>query len=235
MVMALFAIMTLLNPNDCKRCINMLLTASVLLGWVIVSNAFADTAMEVQRMGSQILLDDSSDTELVISNVNDEEITLESTPASREGLKHLRWQNGRIPYQNEVQEIARATQIDPALIHAVIATESGYNPQAQSRKGAYGLMQVLPSTARSFSTIPVKQWSVRQQILWGSRYLKNMLQLFEGDVSLALAAYNAGPNAVKLRQNTLPPFAETRQYVPKVLSYYRAFKTRLPHETSAMD
>ena len=235
MVMALFAIMTLLNPNDCKRCINMLLTASALLGWVIVSSAFADTAMEVQRMDSQIVLDDSSDTELVISNVNDEEITLESTPASREGPKHLRWQNGRIPYQNEVQEIARATQIDPALIHAVIATESGYNPQAQSRKGAYGLMQVLPSTARSFSTIPVKQWSVRQQILWGSRYLKNMLQLFEGDVSLALAAYNAGPNAVKLRQNTLPPFAETRQYVPKVLSYYRAFKTRLPHETSAMD
>lgn len=229
------AIMTVLNPLYCRRCINILLTASVSFAGLIVSDAFAEATLEVQHLSGQILLDDSSDTELVISNVDDEETVIDSNTDIRLSTKKLRWQTGNIPYQNEVQAVAQATQIDPALIHAVIATESSYNPQAQSRKGAYGLMQVLPSTAKSFSTIPVKQWSVRQQILWGSRYLKNMLELFEGDISLALAAYNAGPNAVKMRQNTLPPFRETRQYVPKVLSYYRAFQTRLPHEALPLE
>ncbi len=227
--------MTVLNPLYYRRCIHLLLTASVSFSGVMVNNVFAETTLEVQHLSGQILLDDTSDTELVISNIDDEAIAIESNTDNRPSTKTLRWQTGNIPYQNEVQAVAQATQMDPALIHAVIATESGYNPQAQSRKGAYGLMQVLPSTAKSFSAIPVKQWSVRQQILWGSSYLKNMLELFEGDITLALAAYNAGPNAVKMRQNTLPPFRETRQYVPKVLSYYRAFKTRLPHETLSLE
>jgi soluble lytic murein transglycosylase-like protein len=197
---------------------------------------YAEGAAEVRQLAQQIMLDDSSESELVISNVAGDDdmpevnLTGRQLPAAK-----LRWQSGNIPYQAEVQAVAQATQIDPALIHAVIATESGYNPQAQSRKGAYGLMQVLPATARTLSAIPVRQWSVRQQILWGSRYLKSMLELFEGDVTLALAAYNAGPNAVKSRQNSLPPFAETRQYVPKVLSYYRAFKSRLPHDSAALE
>ena len=114
----------------------------------------------------------------------------------------------------------------PALIHAVIATESGYNPRAMSRKGAYGLMQMLPSTAQTMTRIPVNQWSVTQQILWGSHYLKRLLDMFEGNVTLALAAYNAGPAAVKAHQHSIPPFAETRQYVPKVLGYYQTFKAR---------
>jgi soluble lytic murein transglycosylase-like protein len=229
MEMALFAIMNALNLQCCRQCIKLLLTISWSLGGAMLGNAFADTPLEVQHLSGQVLLDDTSDTELIISNVYDEEIAIESNSDNRPSPKKLRWQTGSIPYLSEVQA-AQATQIDPALIHAVIATESGYNPQAQSRKGAYGLMQVLPSTAKTFSTIPVKQWTVRQQILWGSRYLKSMLELFGGDMTLALAAYNAGPNAVKMRQNTLPPFAETRQYVPKVLSYYRAFKTRLPYD-----
>lgn len=217
--------------------ISILLIACVQFCGGVVSHALAESMPVIQHLGDQILLDDSGESELVISNIDSYDENLVTSGAdSLQGLpKKLRWQTGSIPYQNEVQDVARATQVDPALIHAVIATESGYNPQAQSSKGAYGLMQVLPSTARSFSTIPVKQWSVRQQILWGSRYLKNMLELFEGDVSLALAAYNAGPNAVKARKNTLPPFAETRQYVPKVLSYYHAFKIRLPRETLPLE
>jgi hypothetical protein len=196
----------------------------------------AEAAAQVSQLAQQIVLDDSSETELVISNVSgDDSLPEVSMTGSQLPAGKLRWQTGNIPYQAEVQAVAQATQVDPALIHAVIATESGYNPQAQSKKGAYGLMQVLPATARSLSAIPVRQWSVRQQILWGSRYLKSMLELFEGDVTLALAAYNAGPNAVRSRQNSLPPFAETRQYVPKVLSYYRAFKIRLPHDSVALE
>ncbi|MGP1717471.1 MAG: lytic transglycosylase domain-containing protein [Methylophilus sp.] len=210
-----------------------------LLALLLLASAgatYAEPAVEVQHLANHIWLDDSSETELVISNISEDDTLPEGNMATRQpAFKKLRWQTGNIPYQAEVQAVAQSMQVDPALIHAVIATESGYNPQAQSRKGAYGLMQVLPATAKSLSAIPVRQWSVRQQILWGSRYLKNMLELFEGDVTLALAAYNAGPNAVKMRQNTMPPFAETRQYVPKVLSYYRAFKIRLPHETTSAE
>lgn len=228
--------MTIQNPHLLRLCMTALLVVGVQYSGMTMESAYADPAAEVQHLGSQILLDDSSETELVISNTDIEETVAESGISNAKLTpKKLRWQTGNIPYQAEVQAVAKATEIDPALIHAVIATESGYNPQAQSSKGAYGLMQVLPSTARSLSAIPVKQWSVSQQILWGSRYLKNMLELFGGDVSLALAAYNAGPQAVKTRNNSLPPFPETRQYVPKVLNYYRVFKTRLPHETLALD
>jgi soluble lytic murein transglycosylase-like protein len=193
----------------------------------------AEPALDTLKLSGQILLDNSSETELVISNIDSDEGLEAPTNAQQTPATPSRWKTGTIPYQAEVEAVAIATQIDPALIHAVIATESGYNPRAQSSKGAYGLMQVLPSTARDLTSVPIKQWSAKQQILWGSRYLKTMLDMFEGNVSLALAAYNAGPQAVKAHHHTLPPFAETRQYVPKVLGYYHAFKARLPGERLA--
>lgn len=182
---------------------------------------------DVQSLAGQIVLDNSSEQELVISNT---EVTAnENEPQLRPtNIKQTGWGKGLVPFQAEVRAAAQATHIDAALIHAVIATESGYNPRAQSRKGAYGLMQVLPATAQTLTTVPVTQWSVPQQILWGSHYLKRMLDMFEGNVTLALAAYNAGPQAVKAHQHAVPPYAETRQYIPKVLGYYQAFKARLP-------
>jgi soluble lytic murein transglycosylase-like protein len=184
------------------------------------------TGAMIQPLAEQIVLDNSNDLELVISNTDGEDA--DSAPAAPSNRANpSRWKNGTVPYQAEVQAAAEATSLDPALIHAVIATESGYNPRALSRKGAYGLMQVLPATAQTMTVIPVRQWSVPQQILWGSHYLKKMLDMFEGNVTLALAAYNAGPQAVKAHQHAVPPFAETRQYVPKVLGYYQVFKTRL--------
>jgi len=184
------------------------------------------TGAMIQPLAEQIVLDNSNDLELVISNTDGEDAdSAPVTPSNR--ANPSRWKNGTVPYQAEVQAAAEATSLDPALIHAVIATESGYNPRALSRKGAYGLMQVLPATAQTMTVIPVRQWSVPQQILWGSHYLKRMLDMFEGNVTLALAAYNAGPQAVKAHQHAVPPFAETRQYVPKVLGYYQVFKTRL--------
>jgi len=179
-----------------------------------------------QALAEQIMLDNSDESEIVISNTEAASDEAERMPALHDG-KPVQWRPGAIPYQSEVQAAAQLTQIDPALIHAVIATESGYNPKALSPKGAYGLMQVMPATALTMTSIPVKQWSVPQQILWGSHYLKRMLDMFEGNVTLALAAYNAGPQAVKTHQHAVPPFAETKQYIPKVLGYYQAFKTRL--------
>lgn len=181
---------------------------------------------DVQPLAEHIVLDNSSELEIVISNT--EVTALENDTARPAETKQPGWRNGAVPFQAEVQAAAQATHLDAALIHAVIATESGYNPRAQSRKGAYGLMQVLPATAQTMTAVPVKQWSVPQQILWGSHYLKRMLDMFEGNVTLALAAYNAGPQAVKAHQHSVPPYAETRLYIPKVLGYYQTFKARLP-------
>lgn len=195
----------------------------------VCKSSYADNTVGIQALAGHIVLDDTSEQELIISNLeftDAEEDRMLYSGELRSTVK-LDWKHKTVPYQTEVQAAAQATQLDPALIHAVIATESGYNPRALSRKGAYGLMQVLPATAQTMTPVPVSQWSARQQIFWGAHYLKRMLDMFEGNVTLALAAYNAGPQAVKKYQHAVPPFAETRQYVPKVLGYYQAFKTRL--------
>lgn len=205
------------------------LATSLLAMTAFCSTTYAGSLPGVEALTEHILLDNSNEQELIISNTEmtaTENDLLTQATDSKWQVKSD-WRQKTVPYQAEVQAAAQATQLDPALIHAVIATESGYNPKALSRKGAYGLMQVLPATAQTMTAIPVKQWSVRQQILWGSHYLRRLLNMFEGNVTLALAAYNAGPQAVKTYQHAVPPFAETRQYVPKVLGYYQAFKTRL--------
>jgi soluble lytic murein transglycosylase-like protein len=127
----------------------------------------------------------------------------------------------QLPYHEEVILAANATALEPALIHAVIAVESGHNPKARSNKGAFGLMQLMPATAQQYA-IAVDA-SPSKNILAGARYLRTLLDAFNGDLPLALAAYNAGPNAVKKYQGKIPPYAETQRYVPKVLVHYQQF------------
>ena len=124
--------------------------------------------------------------------------------------KHMR----DLPYQGEVNAAAHSTKLSPALLHAVIATESGHKHRALSSKGAFGLMQLMPATARTFNIGPSN--SAEQQIMAGATYLKGLITRFHGDLGLALAAYNAGPGAVEKYENQIPPYAETEQYVRKV-------------------
>jgi soluble lytic murein transglycosylase-like protein len=128
-----------------------------------------------------------------------------------------------LPYQNDVIAAAEETKLDPALINAIIATESKHNRYAKSHKGAYGLMQLMPATAKRFGY--TKKDSTKQNVMAGSKYLRELLGQFNGDLELALAAYNAGPGAVIKYQNRIPPYKETKQYVPKVLKYYRRFSS----------
>ncbi len=109
-------------------------------------------------------------------------------------------------------------ELDPALIRAVIQVESNFNRKAVSPKGAQGLMQLMPATIWRFSVGDA--YDPHENIGAGARYLRQLLDLFRGDLPLALAAYNAGENAV-LRYKGIPPYAETRDYVAKVLSLYR--------------
>lgn len=132
---------------------------------------------------------------------------------------------GRSRFAPIVEEAARAHQVDPALLHAVITAESGYNPSAVSHKGAVGLMQLMPETARRYgvenSLDPV------QNIQGGTRYLSDLLQMFNNNIELAVAAYNAGENAVIRHGYTIPPYRETLAYVPKVLKLQKKYRSVL--------
>jgi len=112
-----------------------------------------------------------------------------------------------------VDRIARQNQLSPRLVHSVIQVESNYNPNAVSPKGAQGLMQLIPSTARRFGVSNV--FDPADNIQGGARYLKYLLGLYQGDEKLALAAYNAGEAAVS-RYGGVPPFPETQDYVAEV-------------------
>ena len=121
-----------------------------------------------------------------------------------------------------VTRAARLTSIEPALLHAIIRVESNYNPNALSPRGAQGLMQLMPSTAKRFNVH--NAYDPKQNILGGAQYLSELQTLFKGNLQLVLAAYNAGPNAVSKYGFKIPPYLETRLYVPKVLSFYQQLR-----------
>jgi soluble lytic murein transglycosylase-like protein len=126
-----------------------------------------------------------------------------------------------IRYSDAILEAAQANGLQPALIAAVIAAESNFNARAVSCAGAKGLMQINPPTQRYLGLQHV--YDPRQNILAGSRYLRELLNRFGGDLASALAAYNAGPGAVK-KHNGVPPYRETRDYVKRVLASYNHYK-----------
>lgn len=126
-----------------------------------------------------------------------------------------------------IDEAARNASLDPALVHAIIAVESAYNPAARSVKGAIGLMQVLPATASRYG-VPDPASSPEANLRAGTRYLGYLMGLFNNRIDLVLAAYNAGENAVLRHGQRIPPFPETLQYVPAVLARYREWQEPVP-------
>jgi soluble lytic murein transglycosylase-like protein len=123
-----------------------------------------------------------------------------------------------------IESASRQHGVDAALVHAVISAESGYNAGALSKAGARGLMQLMPDTAKRYGVHNVMDPA--ENISGGVKYLRDLMVLFDGNMELAVAAYNAGENAVIRNGHRIPPYAETVQYVPKVLGFYRKFQTR---------
>lgn len=130
-----------------------------------------------------------------------------------------------------LREAARRHSIDYELLQALIATESGFDAQAVSPKGAMGLMQLMPATAQRYgvaadkrATIETKLFDPRINIAAGSRYLRDLIQMFPGEIELALAAYNAGEGAVQRAGNKIPNYRETQNYVRTVLQLYAYLK-----------
>ncbi|MCG8380124.1 MAG: lytic transglycosylase domain-containing protein [Proteobacteria bacterium] len=139
--------------------------------------------------------------------------------------KNFNWAKNQKKYDPTIRSVARLYKLPHTLLHAVITAESSYNPDAISRAGAVGLMQLMPETAKRYGVS--NRRNPKQNIYGGSRYLRDLLKLFDNNVILALAAYNAGEGAVKKYGNKIPPYKETRNYVNKVIKYYKKYRNTM--------
>lgn len=129
-----------------------------------------------------------------------------------------------LPYAHEISHLSQKAGLDPKFVTAVVKTESNFNPQAVSRKGAQGLMQLMPSTSKNYNVQnPFNPWD---NLKAGIEHLKNLLARYQGDQKLALAAYNAGGDAVK-KYGGVPPYPETNNYINQVFNYYKKINTSL--------
>lgn len=122
-------------------------------------------------------------------------------------------------YSAIINDAAKKVKLRPELLHAVVMVESRYNPNALSEAGAKGLMQLMPQTAKRYGVI--NRSDPRQNVNGGAKYLSDLLKMFNFNLNLALAGYNAGENAVIKYGNKIPPYPETQNYVKKVLAYYQ--------------
>jgi soluble lytic murein transglycosylase-like protein len=139
--------------------------------------------------------------------------------------KNFNWVKNQKKFDSTIRSIAKSYKLPHTLLHAVITAESSYNPDAISKAGAVGLMQLMPETAKQYGV--KNRRNPRENIYGGTRYLRYLLKLFNNDIVLALAAYNAGEGTVKRYGNKVPPYKETRNYVNKVIRYYKKYKVSM--------
>jgi soluble lytic murein transglycosylase-like protein len=129
---------------------------------------------------------------------------------------------GKQRFDGMIAHAAGRVGIEAALLHAVISVESGYDPRALSKRGATGLMQLMPNTAKRYGVADV--FDPAENVRAGAQYLNDLLKIFNNELPLALAAYNAGEAAVLKYGNRIPPFRETAAYVPKVVGLYEKLR-----------
>jgi soluble lytic murein transglycosylase-like protein len=143
-----------------------------------------------------------------------------ATPPEERPAHPENWLTKSADFEPLIQRAAHAHAVRPELVRAVIVVESAFNPRAVSPKGAVGLMQLRPATARRYGVSDA--FDPEQNITAGVHYLRDLLARYGNNVELALAAYNAGEDAVERYGRSIPPFAETRHYVPTVLRIYHS-------------
>jgi soluble lytic murein transglycosylase-like protein len=151
-----------------------------------------------------------------------EAVDLPPKPAAAPQLDYIK-KSERL-YHSIILQAASRYQVDPAIVKAIIMAESSYNPRAVSKRGAKGLMQLMPNTAEEMGVEDI--FDPEHNINGGVRYYKKLLNKFKGDIKLALAAYNAGMRKVR-EHNGVPPYKSTRYYIKKVFEYYQHYKNQL--------
>ncbi len=195
---------------------NMALWASLLLGVLGCGAANADIYKFIDRYGRVHLADRPLGPGYVLIHRGK---GYKSKPRARKN----NFAQNRRQFSPLVDRVARDHRLDPHLVHAVVQVESAYDPAAVSTKGAVGLMQLMPGTADRYG-VP-DRLDPQRNLSGGVRYLRDLLMRFD-DVVLALAAYNAGENAVARYGNRVPPYPETRRYVNKVLAAWRTLRQK---------
>lgn len=187
------------------------LLAGICMG---ITNAQADIFMFTDDSGTPHFSDVPSDSRYKLFMYSEQSDVHVDVPQRALSVKST----NRELFTPEVKRAASFYQLDEALLHAVIAAESGYNSHIVSRKGAVGLMQLMPDTARRYKV--KNSFDPAQNIHAGAQYLSSLLAQFDNNIQLALAAYNAGENNVRKYGGRIPPFTETTAYVPKVMDLY---------------
>ena len=185
----------------------------VAFALLCTTNAQADVYVKQDPDGAVMLTDSPSDDgfEVIVHG--------EAPPlATTGGALPAEHPSARL-HASRIERAARATGLDARLLHAVIRTESAYDAAAVSPKGAAGLMQLMPDTARRYGV--TDRLDPDQNVMGGARYLRDLMVRFDNRLELVLAAYNAGEGAVERHGRAIPPYAETLRYVPRVMEHYR--------------
>ena len=182
----------------------------ILLALLVSANSHADIYAFIDGSGVTHFSNVPSDEryEVVLSESNGD-----VSPPLHPALLKL-----SVLYDAMIREAATRADVDPELLRAVIVVESGFDANAISGAGAQGLMQLMPATAKMYGVTNV--FDPRENVDAGARYLRDLIDLYDDDYELVLAAYNAGEKAVAEYGGNIPPYAETRNYIPKVLGVY---------------
>ncbi len=184
---------------------------SILLLLMTLSSGYADLYKKVDENGRAYFTDkpEGNGFKLVMRTPKKGTIAYKNFQQNRRQLAPL------------IRQQAREFKVDPALVMAVIHAESAYDKNAVSKAGAVGLMQLMPATAKRFGVH--NRTNAAQNVKGGVKYLRYLLEMFQFNLKLALAAYNAGESAVLKYGNNIPPYPETENYVEKVVAYYQNY------------
>jgi soluble lytic murein transglycosylase-like protein len=191
--------------------------AALAVGLLVPLSLQADIYKYVDKHGRVILTDKpgNDDYKLLVK-------TWKGWEEKKSNVAYDKFSRNKKKYESTINYYAGRYRLPKSLLHAVITAESAYDPNAISRAGAVGLMQLMPETAKRYGVNNRRNPSAN--VNGGTRYLSDLLKMFNNNIVLALAAYNAGEGAVKRHGNKVPPYNETRNYVKKVIAYYKEYK-----------